>query len=442
MVLQDGVRSRTMREDSFKLRHSLAAQPEERDVSLDYLRAFATVLVLVIHTTAPYTLMAQRAEPILWHSPIPIIDGVHSSVLDYVLLLLDASTMSLMFFISGLFTCQALRRKGSIAFLKGRAVRLGLPFLAMTLVWMPVAYYAPWSLEHPGGSFAGFLAIDARGRFSSGPGWFLWLLLFFDCATAGLYMASGGLVERAAPRLRALGKRQEAWALVMMLAGILFYVPLALRYAGAWTAFITAPFMLQPARVLLYAAWLMAGFLVGSTGLEQGLLGRQGPLARKWALWVLFGFSAYNGLWFGLRTYRVQALQPLQQGIVASLLWVLADVGICFGLLALFRGCVSKRRAWADSLARHAYAIYALHYAFAMWLERWLLPVRWPAMAKFFSAFAGTLMLSWAAAIVWISIWTRIEAIDWTPARRGGHLGAAVSAAVVEPVDAKLGREA
>jgi len=376
-----------------------------RDHSIDYLRALATILVLVIHCTAPYSRFAGAGQSVLWQAPVPIGDAARSSLVSYVLCFLDVSTMSLMFFISGLFIYPGLRSKGGLAYLKDRALRLGLPFLAMTLLWMPLAYYAPWGLEHPGGSFLHFYVVNARARFASGPGWFLWLLLFFDAVIVVLYVLVGGVLEPLLPKMRSLGRRPLVWALAMVLAGIVLYIPLALHYMGTWTAVLTPPFVLQPARAMLYAAWLVAGLLAGSAGLDQGLLSKDGPLARHWRRWALLGFAAGNAFWFGVPALASLALSPLRSLELASLLWVVADTGICFGLLALFRGRVLSSRGWADSLARNAYAIYALHYVFALWIERWLLRAAWPAPAKSAEAFAGTLAVSWLSAIVWLRIW-------------------------------------
>jgi len=376
-----------------------------RDISIDYLRALATVLVLVIHCTAPYSQFTQAGQSVVWQAAVPITDAARSSVLSYVLCFLDVSTMSLMFFISGLFLYPGLRRKGGLAYLKDRTMRLGLPFLAMTLLWMPLAYYAPWGLEHPGGSFLHFYLVNARARFSSGPGWFLWLLLFFDGVMVVLYVLGGGVLERLLPKARSLGRRPAAWAFAMVLVGILLYIPPALHYMGTWKAVLTQPFVLQPARTFYYAAWLAAGVLAGSAGLDQGLLARTGPLASQWRRWALLGLAAGNLLWFGAPALASLAFSPLHRLELAGLLWALADTGICFGLLALFRARALRSRAWADSLARNAYAIYALHYVFALWIERWLLRAAWPAPAKFAVAFAGTLAVSWLSAMAWLRVW-------------------------------------
>ena len=64
--------------------------------------------------------------------------------------------MSMMFFLSGLFVPSSLARKGSWKFLSDRFGRIGVPFLLVVLLLMPLAYYPtyrvsasdPWSMMY------------------------------------------------------------------------------------------------------------------------------------------------------------------------------------------------------------------------------------------------------------------------------------------------------
>ncbi len=405
------------------LKPMLTDRAASRDISIDYLRGFATVLVLAIHCSAPYTHLTQGTGTASWQSPVPIIDTRASSSLDYMLTLLDASVMSLMFFISGLFVLPGLRAKGVSLFLRDRLFRLGLPFAGMALLAMPLAYYASWSMAHPGGSLMSFWMVCARAHFPAGPGWFLWLLLFFDCVVGLLYLLAADVLLLLATRLRSLRLSPGLFALGMMMAGLLLYVPLALRYGGIWLTVVTPPFMLQPSRTLYYAAWFFGGLLVGGSGLKEGLLARDGRLARSPLPWGLLGLIGGNALWFGVRALGRLELSPLEQGLTLSLLWVLADTGICVALLALFRGRIFERRIWADSLARHAYSIYVLHYIFALGLERLLLRAPLAALAKFAITLSVTLALSWLVAVLWLRFW---HAVTLLGGRAAGQQHAAV----------------
>ncbi|MDV6321560.1 acyltransferase family protein, partial [Chromohalobacter sp. HP20-39] len=75
----------------------------------------------------------------------------------------------------------SLKRKSVGHFLRDRALRLGLPFLAMIFVLMPIAYYASFSLStHKTGFFEFYVNNFRQGQWFAGPGWFIWYLLFLD----------------------------------------------------------------------------------------------------------------------------------------------------------------------------------------------------------------------------------------------------------------------
>jgi len=83
---------------------------------------------------------------------------------------------------------------------------------------------------------------------------------------------------------------------------------------------------------------------------------------------------------------------------VEAILWIVSCVASCFAFLALFRGVVRTRRAWMDSLARSAYAIYIVHYVFVLWAQYTLLNLPLPAGVKFVAVFAFATLSSWLTA--------------------------------------------
>ena len=83
---------------------------------------------------------------------------------------------------------------------------------------------------------------------------------------------------------------------IMFVLAAAAYLPLLSRYGfSAWTGF---PFAFQKSRIALYSLWFTFGFLVGAPGFAQGLLARDGALARRWPYWIAGCVLAYNALWF------------------------------------------------------------------------------------------------------------------------------------------------
>src|SRR6202790_5747305 len=112
-------------------------KPEESDqammapariVPFDRARTFVILLVLLHHSVINYTYFG-HGDPMRWLG------------FDLVVLFNDSYFMAFMFFVSGLFVRDSLMRRGSAAFLRDRAWRLGVPYLMSVLLRWAIAYY-------------------------------------------------------------------------------------------------------------------------------------------------------------------------------------------------------------------------------------------------------------------------------------------------------------
>ncbi len=385
----------------------LADTKSTRDVSLDYLRATLTVMVVAHHSSLAYTHFARIDPRNYLASTAPVVDEARWLFLDYAENFNDVFFMSLMFFISGLFVLPSLRRSGAAAFLGHRLIRLGLPFAVGVTVLMPAAYYAAWlATGHHDGYLDYWLQNITSHGWPPGPLWFVWVLLLFDVFAGAAFAIfprgtfdcpsiSGRLIERP---LAAFG--------VMVCVCVLLYLPMLAAFGfGAWAPLVTKPFYFQVCRIGLYVAWFFAGAWIGADDLDRGLLSRNGRLTREWRWWVARCFVAYNLLIFVPRSPSlIRVLSVRDMGGLESILWVLSCVASCFGFLALFRGVVRTRRLWMDSLARSAYTIYLVHYVFVLWAQFALLDQPFPAGIKFAMTFALALLFSWTTAQVLLGI--------------------------------------
>src|SRR5205807_3692725 len=115
---------------------------------------------------------------------------------------------------------------------------------------------------------------------------FLWLLLVGDFAAATLHRFAPGLGNSLA-RLSSAAEAHPARFLAgFVFASVLAYVPLALAFTpSAW--FQLGPFAFQLSRPLHYALYFFAGLGLGAGGVERGLLAADGPLVRRWLLWIV-----------------------------------------------------------------------------------------------------------------------------------------------------------
>jgi peptidoglycan/LPS O-acetylase OafA/YrhL len=372
------------------------------NVSIGYLRAFITVLVvahhavLAYHPFAPPSPTSLLAQPRLWQA-FPVVDSARWIGWALLVGFNDVFFMSLMIFLSGLFVWTSLQRKGTGAFLRDRAVRLGIPFAVAAAVIAPVAYYPAYLTTPSHSGLAGFWEQwRSLGNWPAGPGWFIWVLLAFDCVAAALFLVlpKWGAAPR---RISAGAARRPVVFFGLLLAGSAFaYIPMELKFnAFDWASW--GPFFFQTSRILHYFVYFMLGAGVGAFGIGKGLLAGDGKLARRWILWAVAALFA-----FALETVVVISslsphASPRSWEVAADCGFVLSCAAISFAFLALFVRFAKRRIKIWDSLAANAYGIYLVHYAFVSWLQYSLLKATLPGIAKGSLVIVGGLALSWAA---------------------------------------------
>ena len=369
--------------------------------SIGYLRGFIVALVVAHHAVLAYHPFAPPppsslvAQPRWWQA-FPIVDPKRWSGFSLFVGFNEAFFMSLMFFLSGLFVWHSVHTKGSASFLRGRLLRLGLPFIMASAIIAPLAYYPAYLQTLNPAGLAGFWGQWlSLGQWPSGPAWFVWVLLIFDCIAALLFRMAPAWGSKLGQIMSA--KPARFFALLIAISAIA-YLPMALIFnPGQWTAF--GPFTFQTSRALHYLAYFLIGVGAGVAGLDQGLLASGGELARRWVRWIFVALTAF--VTASVLTILALSAHPTSQAWAAGMDigFVLSCASSCFAFLALFIRFARSRSRLLDSLTANSYAIYLVHYAFVSWLQYALLPASVPGLAKGIIVFVGALSLSWATAI-------------------------------------------
>jgi fucose 4-O-acetylase-like acetyltransferase len=364
---------------------------ENRNFALDYLRAFVVLLVVAHHTALAYTTFIPGPAPsftaqLAYWTAFPILDPRRWAGFNVLVAWNDIFFMSLMFFLSGLFVSQGFSRKGAIGYLKHRAVRLGVPFVFLAGVISPLAYYPTYRLTGADPSlFAYAKAWLALGFWPSGPAWFLWVLLSFDCIAVACFALAPTGMQKLSALWRKAGERPMVFYAALVALSACVYVPLAHLFGGdRWSSF--GPFAFQTSRGLHYCLYFFVGAFVGASGIGEGLLASGGRLARRWWIWSVVSVLAFVGATAAVLAHKF---------IAANLGFVIACAAISFALLADFLRFAKKSSVW-DSLSSNSFGIYITHYAFVVWLQYAFLSVALPAVAKASCVFAGAVALSWA----------------------------------------------
>ncbi|MBB6245925.1 acyltransferase family protein [Rhodanobacter sp. A1T4] len=379
----------------------VVAQPaSQRNISLGYLRAFLTLLVVLHHSLLAYMQFGPQRQPamdasLLW-TAFPIVDSQHWSGADLVVGFNDTFFMSLMFLISGVFVWPSLQRKGGRAFVRDRLLRLGLPFLVAAMLLAPLAFFPTWlaSPTHAGSFWQQWLGL---GVWPAGPAWFLWVLLAFGMIAAlmSLVMPTWGTVlGNIATRL---GERPVLFFMLLLLISAVVYLPMAAVFGSSrWVKF--GPFFVQISRLPHYLVYFLVGVAIGAHGASGGLLTIDGRLARRWPLWVLLTIVMFAmSVLAAITIVGTLAHGGPSVGLVAisNLTYVLTCASASLALLALFTRFARRARKTMDSLNANAYGIYLLHYIGVIWMQYALLQTHLPTIAKIVLVWAGAVGLSW-----------------------------------------------
>jgi peptidoglycan/LPS O-acetylase OafA/YrhL len=375
-------------------------------VALSNLRAVVIVIVLAFHSALAYLASAPAPTapfdqaPYIWQA-FPIVDPHRWLGLDVICAWFDVTLMSMMFLLSGLFVASSLTRKGARTYVTDRLWRIGVPFLLAMVVLSPLSFYPAYLLRTPAPSVAGFLTQWlSLPSWPIGPQWFLWQLLVVNLLAATLYAAWPGYLARFA--------RLGAWAAthpykffaLLTACSMVVYVPLAMAFTP-WTWSALGPFSIQLCRPGHYIVYFFAGLVLGSQGLDRGLLACDGPLARRWWLWLIAAAVTF-GLWAGLTslTFPDWNKAALAARIGASFAWPLGCASGALLMLAVslrFAGTV--RRRILDTLSANAYSMYLAHYIFVVWLQYALLGSDLFAVGKLLIVLAGALIMSWSVSV-------------------------------------------
>lgn len=360
-----------------------------RNAALDHARTFLTIIVVLHHAVIPYTYFGHT-------DPTSFIG------FDGIVLATDSFFMAMFFFLSGLFVWPGLKHKAPPVFLRDRLLRLGLPFALAALTIIPLAYFSFELRANPEASFAAFWWKTVTvGPWPSGPVWFIWVLLAFDCSACLLYQLSPTLLDPI-NRLsqRGFERPREAF-LVLVAVTAALYVPLRV-YFGPNHWFEFGAFSVQASRVLLYAAYFYFGAGIGAANVERGLLGAEGQLSKDGLpRWIIVTLIPYCLLW-GLIAIKREvlgnpAVQPHWYEASYGLFFAVFSAGMMFCILSYFLNHRRSEFSVLDRMQADAYGIFLVHYPIVLWIQYWLFDFNLPAIVKATIAFVGTLVLSWAA---------------------------------------------
>ena len=374
------------------------------NIPLGNLRAVVILIVVAFHSVLPY-LASQAAQPFAFDEApyrwvaFPILDRERWFGFDLFCAWQDVSLMSLMFFLAGLFVPQSLLRKGSRAYLADRWWRIGLPFVLAVALLSPLAYYASYRVTAADPSFAAFWQHwRALPMWPAGPQWFLWQLILFSALGTALHAVAPAWLGVLSRLVAACNERPLRFLAVLTALSALGYVPLAMAF-GPWEWTSLGPFAFQLSRPLHYLVHFLAGFAVGSHGIDRSVLRADGGGVRHWRAWLAAAVACFAA-WGGLTSLTLPDWEasPLAFRLAAAAAFPIASATGVLAFIAIALRWLHRRERALDSLAANAYGIYLLHYVFVLWLQYALLGAQLNAFGKAGLVFTAALALSWASS--------------------------------------------
>jgi len=322
---------------------------------LDNLRLVLICGVVVAHVAGLYA----GGDFYQYQDPVPA-DVLTRYVLAIPDLIAISFGLGFFFLIAGYLTPGSYDRKGGASFVRDRLVRLGVPLLLYDLLLDPLVVYLARGLHGSYWSFYGPYLLQVR---TIGPvvAWFIAVLLQFTL----LYAAWRSLARKRQPathRLATLPSTREILGFIVALSLVSFVMriwwPLAWGGSQAWWLQLLC---LTPGTLPQYLSLFVLGCMAYRRHWFAQLTPRMG---RDWSLIALIAMMvAVPFMVFGLATGTLNDFMGglHWQALVMAVWEAFLVVGMCLGLLVLFRQRWNRQGRLAKGLAGSSYTVYLIH---------------------------------------------------------------------------------
>ena len=352
----------------------------ERLFFIDNLKSALIILVILHHLSVIYGA----------NTPFYYLEPARQDTLALIVLVLfqlinQAYFMGLFFLISGYFTPGSLDHKGVALFLKDRLLRLGIPTLIFMFILSPIAsigiYQMPASLT---GITTPLTWQQYPNLIEIGPMWFAVMLLIFDFGyvawrTAAKNRAAHPATNPAIPDYRTIA----VFILVLALTSYLLRIVMPLgKYLFSFPS-------------LAYLPQYVSFFIIGIIAFHRNWLltipnsmGKWGFRVALVATLTLFPIALSSSSTSG---------SPgafLGSGYWQSGVYTLWDstfsVGMCLGLITLFRRSFDRQGKLGRFMYQNAFAVYVFHIPVIVLLALALRGIHIEQLLKFgLAAFIG-----------------------------------------------------
>ena len=307
--------------------------------------------------------------------------------------------MGAFFLLAGYFTPGSYDRKGPGSFLKDRLLRLGIPLAIFYFVLNPISRIGWWLMPSSLTGITTPLSWEEYPRLLGlGPLWFVAILLIFDFCYAAWRMltrnqTSSSTSESSMPSYLGIGIFILALALASYLARIV--VPIG----ESVFEFPTLAYLPQ------YVSFFVIGTVASRHNWFRTLPNSMGVVGFVTAVvaGVLLFPLAFSGQLFSLELSQTLD-NGMGNGQWQSAVYALWDstfaVGICLGLITLFRRFFNTQRGFGRFLSPHGYTVYIIHIPVIVFLAYALRGIELAPLPKFGMAAVIAVPICFAVAYI------------------------------------------
>jgi glucan biosynthesis protein C len=360
----------------------LNRKEHERIYFLDNFRAFTVVLVIILHTSMCYMSYA----PTWWY----VIDPENSFLFTRLVMLIDVSIMQILFFIAGYFIIPSIQKRTTLAFLKDKLKRIGIPWIIGFVIIAPLLTYIIFLSRKIEIDFFYFYFNMFWGDwYQQSVYWFLGILLI-------LYI-SFALVYRFVKRLTSTEhkKKTPKWLIFitfLLFNSLGFFLMNLLFPIDSWEN-IGFIIVYQPERVPLYIGYFIFGIYA-----YKNHWGKRNSKDVDLLIWgSLFMISAFSYIYirftFSAEIYNVILFKALN----ALLFNIFCLSSLLFGY-HLFNTFINNKKFLWRTLAKNSYGIYYLHPLVVYPLAYFFLDIAISIYFKTVLIIVITIVFSWATS--------------------------------------------
>jgi glucan biosynthesis protein C len=345
---------------------------------IDNLRWLVIVLVVLVHVCVTYSGLGS------WYYHEELKLDAASQIVFYAFEIFSQSFfMGFLFLLAGHFVTAAFDRKGFGRFVLDRLVRLGVPTLVFMFVLHPLTVLIKGLLLEPPVRATDILAFYkgyvSRLEFfrETGPLWFALALLVFSLGYAVVRRLAGARLPAGQAGSGKSVTHGLVAALIVVMAAASFLVRLAQPIGTSWYN-MQLCFFPQYVLLFLIGLWSARSGFLTALPYRFGMLWFRLALAVGIPAWVVL--LALGGLFSG----NLEAFGGGWHWQAAGYaLWeAFFCVGICLGLIVLYRERANARTRFTGFLADNNFGVYVFHAPILVAVSLALRPLAWHPLAK------------------------------------------------------------